>query len=82
MYRRRSITVLRRHLGELTILPDFDDEIGPGVEHPGEADDEYPNHRGDADQIMHVEPAHNARAAAAISPEPELAHRGRIDDHA
>ena len=78
----RAVAVLRRHLGELAVLPHLQHEIGPGIDDPGEADHQRPHYQQDARQIMDVEPAHDARAAAAIGAEVQLPHRRRIDHDA
>ena len=79
---RRAIAVLRRHLGQLPVLPHLQNEIGPGIDYAGEADHERPHDKQDAGQIVDVEPAHDARAVAAIGAEIQLPHRRRIDDDA
>ncbi len=74
--------VLLEDLRQLVLLVVLVHQVGPGIDHPGAADDEQPDQRDDAQHIVHVEPLQARAALLAHGAEIELAHERRIQHDA
>ncbi len=68
--------------GDLLGLPGLEDQLRPGVDHPGEAHRQRPDQGDDAEQVVQVQPARARRTLPAHLGEAQLAHEGRVEHHA
>ncbi len=68
--------------GDLFGLPGLEDQVRPGVDHPGEAHRQRPDQGDDAEQVVQVQPAGAGGAFLSYFAEAQLAHEGRVEHHA
>ena len=78
---RRRVAVGFYHGRQGVAAPGFDQQVGAGADHPGNAHRQGPGQGDDADQVVQVQPA-QARGFVAHFGEAQFAHEGRIEHHA
>ena len=81
-HRHGGLTLVgRQHAAELVMLPVFDHQISPGVDHAGGTHHKQPDQGHDAQEIVQIQPFHTRLAIAAHCPEVQLAHEGSVKNH-